>query len=416
MNSARNMAMTAQRVIGVGTGMILALLMTVSCTSTRICRDFLRVVFDGVPPESYYEARTNAPPDGKPLAAGQASGTVPRIEVPALVVHEPFEARQCDACHDKEVGRAIPVITNLCFKCHDDFLATMSVRHAPANAGECLRCHQPHSSRVKALLTKPQKELCGECHAAKLAPAPVMHPPFAEGSCTGCHNPHSSNRAALLSDALGKLCLRCHGDLYDIKPSKTDADTLALPPGEAMQAGEAVETQRAVAQPGPTTPVTPAVVRTGTMDNEPLQPEVPAPAITNTTARYKHAPVEAGECTSCHDPHKSATAKLLVKPVDALCFECHDKADFSGKTTHAPVEAGECTGCHDPHKSATAKLLVKPVDELCFECHDKADIDKNTKHPVPGKEPCTECHDPHRSNEPGLIRVSESKSGRRVAT
>ena len=225
--------------------------MAVSCTSSKSGRDFLRIVFDGVPPESYYEARANASADEEPLAAGQAGDAVRVAEKPSLVVHPPFQKRKCGSCHDKEVGRVFPVITNLCFKCHDNFMAGVSYRHAPAGAGECLRWHAHHSSRSKSLLHKPQKELCAECHAFVQEPARVAHRPFMEGSCVVCHSPHGSSRAALLKDALDKLCLRCHEDFYAIKPSKAALDALAAKLGKAIEEGKTPEARQVMEQMGP---------------------------------------------------------------------------------------------------------------------------------------------------------------------
>ena len=145
------------------------------------------------------------------------------------------------------------------------------------------------------------------------------------------------------------------------------------------------------------------------------KPDLPAFKLEYVAAKHKHAPAESGECASCHNPHKSANEKLLVKPVGEVCFECHDKSDFKGKTTHSPVEGGDCVSCHDPHKSANEKLLVKPVGEVCFECHDKADVEKSSNHSAVGKESCVTCHDPHRSDSPGLIKSSAAKFTGRAA-
>jgi predicted CXXCH cytochrome family protein len=39
----------------------------------------------------------------------------------------------------------------------------------------------------------------------------VMHGPVAVNACNFCHNPHSSKLPALLKAAPAKLCMQCHG-------------------------------------------------------------------------------------------------------------------------------------------------------------------------------------------------------------
>jgi len=127
------------------------------------------------------------------------------------------------------------------------------------------------------------------------------------------------------------------------------------------------------------------------------------------TAKFKvkHLPVENGECLSCHNPHATDAKKLLIKPADKLCYDCHD--DFQSrlekaKVKHAPVENGECLSCHNPHASPNKKLLGKTTPALCWDCHDnflkKA---KFTHDPV---EDCTSCHNPHQSGESKLLLKS----------
>jgi len=95
---------------------------------------------------------------------------------------------------------------------------------------------------------------------------------------------------------------------------------------------------------------------------------------------HKHPPAEDGECLSCHRVHSSPVRRLLQRAVPALCEECHDP--FAGEVVHAPVEEGSCGECHDPHDSDTGALLTRGYDReryvefseeayaLCFECHD----------------------------------------------
>lgn len=139
-----------------------------------------------------------------------------------------------------------------------------------------------------------------------------------------------------------------------------------------------------------------------------------------------HAPLGMG-CTTCHNPHASANAKLLTAAVPALCTDCHAKDGFTGKVVHAPVGGGMCMGCHDPHSAEQSALLPGPVIALCMECH--GDIKKkphlvagfggaghplgDEKRPAPVADPlrqgkpfsCVSCHEPHRSDFRRLSRI-----------
>jgi predicted CXXCH cytochrome family protein len=129
---------------------------------------------------------------------------------------------------------------------------------------------------------------------------------------------------------------------------------------------------------------------------------------------FVHAPVAAGECTACHDPH-FATLPKLQKPGKG-CLECHDPFPTEG-TVHAPVGAGECVACHNPHAGAAKMQLVRPGNALCIGCHKEP----HTRHrssvvlgrmtrvpenfPVErGELSCTGCHVPHQSPNARLFR------------
>jgi predicted CXXCH cytochrome family protein len=123
-----------------------------------------------------------------------------------------------------------------------------------------------------------------------------------------------------------------------------------------------------------------------------------------------HAAVMKG-CPVCHSaidatdvPHKKTNAitKGLAAEVPALCFQCHDKKKFEGKTIHPPVKDGMCLACHSPHSSDNAKLLQSAVPDLCFNCHDKTEFTKKNVHP-PVMAGCFDCHSAHASKYTSLI-------------
>lgn len=154
------------------------------------------------------------------------------------------------------------------------------------------------------------------------------------------------------------------------------------------------------------------------------------------TRKNAHAALGMG-CTSCHNPHSSTQAKLLVSEPAELCFACHDRSLFSGKVVHPPVAGGMCTSCHNPHSSDQVSLLIKKPYELCLDCH--ADVVTkphvlsgiNTGgHPLggPGKKNksakkglvkdlkrgksfyCGSCHNPHSTDTEHLFRFNAKSS------
>jgi predicted CXXCH cytochrome family protein len=107
--------------------------------------------------------------------------------------------------------------------------------------------------------------------------------------------------------------------------------------------------------------------------------------------RFKHGPVDAGNCTLCHDPHASGNAAWLRKSSWELCTTCHDEkaterhvltglkknASHPTKAKRDPARRGKrltCVSCHGPHSAESRYLFafsVKERFELCGFCHGK---------------------------------------------
>ena len=122
-----------------------------------------------------------------------------------------------------------------------------------------------------------------------------------------------------------------------------------------------------------------------------------------------HAPVENGQCESCHEVENAVTHKFkLARSGAALCTECHDEETFQGKVVHAPVANGQCDACHDPH-GGKAKGLLKAANlsELCLECHDETLKDLSFVHGPAAVGQCASCHDAHVSKHPKLVRAEQ---------
>jgi predicted CXXCH cytochrome family protein len=178
------------------------------------------------------------------------------------------------------------------------------------------------------------------------------------------------------------------------------------------------------------------------------------------------------QCTSCHDPHRNATAEgnFLVKSNRAsqLCLSCHAETYWltnpsahqlstalygptQGSTTSfLTVADNGCESCHTSHAAGTSSRLLRDLDPtICLQCHNgrvarlniDADLLKPYSHPVLTADPtlhdeaekpgnpkfalpemqatasrhvvCSDCHNPHAAFEMSAVapRTSGLLSG-----
>lgn len=152
--------------------------------------------------------------------------------------------------------------------------------------------------------------------------------------------------------------------------------------------------------------------------------------------KHVHAPVAAGECTTCHDPHSAPFRYQLKAEGNAACVLCHEDIgeDLKRPVVHKPTV--DCGTCHDPHGGQFRAQTKRPLNELCMDCHVAApeaesqarrqlsakvidlDADATRGHPVTGhivigardpKAPdrpftCVSCHNPHGTKAGSLFR------------
>jgi predicted CXXCH cytochrome family protein len=296
-------------------------------------------------------------------------------------VHTPLADGDCVGCHNPhtstyEMLMAAPADT-ICYTCHDSVVPDepASVHQVVAD-GECISCHDPHAADNELNLLKKGSELCYECHdgiAEKLKDIKYEHPPVRE-DCLGCHQAHASGENdSLLMDNSPALCLNCHD---------TDKSTFK--------------------------------------------------------SLHREYPVERGDCTSCHDPHGSNQAAMLFDnlhdPVAKRnCERCHNEPNSSApfglkaegyetcmachydmitdvlnrSQIHWPiVDEKGCINCHSPHASQEPKLMREPMLEVCSKCHaDTIARQKRavTEHPPIAEGNCGECHQPHSSDNQFIL-------------
>lgn len=101
------------------------------------------------------------------------------------------------------------------------------------------------------------------------------------------------------------------------------------------------------------------------------------------------------QCTDCHNPHGSLTAKSLRAAGTEACYTCHVEKRGPFVFEHAPVRVEGCTACHTPHGSINAHLMKRRQErQLCLECHVPPEA-AGVPHPRLGFQTsgeCSRCH------------------------
>ena len=119
-------------------------------------------------------------------------------------------------------------------------------------------------------------------------------------------------------------------------------------------------------------------------------------------------------CTNCHQLMEKVSVKFqLAKSTEMeTCFQCHkDRRAQSARSSHMPVASGDmtCSSCHNPHGSATDKLLREAsVNETCYKCHaDKRGPFLWEHEPV--RDSCLNCHEPHGTVNEYMLKVQRPR-------
>jgi len=172
---------------------VLIALIYLSGCSTSKHHEVLSFFFDGVPDTEKVigtginDSTTNAD------TALLAQGTV-RKEQPQMVMHSPYQDKQCNTCHDQgTMGKLLKSQPALCYQCHEDFSKKYKVLHGPVGGGQCTMCHSPHMSANADLLKRTSQDICLYCHSAEDVLKTKTHQNIKETNCTECHNPHGGD-------------------------------------------------------------------------------------------------------------------------------------------------------------------------------------------------------------------------------
>ena len=232
--------------------------------------------------------------------------------------HPPFADKQCDTCHEAaKEGKVVLTAKSskeLCTMCHDDqskAIDSAKVQHPGAVAGDCIDCHSPHASREPGLPKTSRVEICLSCHSEQadmLKTKKVHHQPAFQQGCSTCHEPHGSENTHLLrAKDVNTLCLECHGPESPEPKPVTGAPLISIFDGKVRLPNDYFNR----------VPILPVKYGLG----HPVNGHPIASAVNMKTK----TPV-ALTCLSCHQPHASAAADLLVhdqEPNMAFCKTCH---------------------------------------------------------------------------------------------
>ncbi len=114
----------------------------------------------------------------------------------------------------------------------------------------------------------------------------------------------------------------------------------------------------------------------GTIVNPRKSPETCFQCHLEIASRFQlpnHHPVLEGKisCADCHNPHKGPViiggGTALATQQDT-CGKCHVAQRGPFVFEHEAVREG-CTTCHQPHGTVNARMLVERNHVLCLKCH-----------------------------------------------
>ncbi|HHL40064.1 MAG TPA: hypothetical protein ENJ37_06130 [Deltaproteobacteria bacterium] len=132
-------------------------------------------------------------------------------------LHDPFEKKDCAACHSGADGGEVRPGIAVCLKCHEKVMEGFNklashLMPAPGGGNACSNCHNPHGSDRMALLRDKESRICYRCHSDArqfVADSLYVHPDLEK--CTECHASHGSNEPFLMARG-AETCSssRCH--------------------------------------------------------------------------------------------------------------------------------------------------------------------------------------------------------------
>jgi predicted CXXCH cytochrome family protein len=258
----------------------------------------------------------------------------------------------------------------------------------------------PDSSRVQAVLRNLE---CLQCHV-ELIPdfsRTAVHNPFENKSCTVCHTPHGEIVRTTVTQGPVERWERFR-TLIEWLPLRIACQVGAGPGPVGRQGGTTTVTDEKNARS--TSYLTQPVPDLCWTCHGDVAPEM--------SLAFQHNPFEKGQCMTCHDPHASDFAGLIVVAERDLCVTCHSiAADMAKTQRHPPFADRSCTGCHRPHASEWTGILVARQRVLCFSCHPTVAqmANRNVQHDPFLNDQCTGCHQPHAGDYQPLLVLDKPR-------
>jgi len=191
-----------------------------------------------------------------------------------------------------------------CLTCHPDKKEGKSV-HSAVTSG-CESCHQAASenSKTKITLLATGGELCAMCHQVKSEP--VLHGPYKKGECMICHDPHTSNFPRQLRAETNTLCLSCHGvNQPDVKIDK-EVQKVSLPGGQTMPFADYRESPKI------------SLDRSGTRGHP-----IMGHPVAGQDPLHKGVTLSCLSCHTPHSSTVPSLLLPDIKSSTGLCGECH---------------------------------------------------------------------------------------------
>jgi predicted CXXCH cytochrome family protein len=166
-----------------------------------------------------------------------------------------------------------------------------------------------------------------------------------------------------------KQCAQCHSDITDHFTTASHAKLIASGPGVQDTACENCH--------GPGSLHVKAGGGAGTIINPKKSPETCFQCHLDKRGQFSlpHShPVLAGKvsCSDCHDPHAGSVIRgkgaTTLASENETCTRCHTAQKGPFVFEHNAMREG-CTSCHNPHGTVNARMLVARDANLCLRCH-----------------------------------------------
>ena len=252
------------------------------------------------------------------------------------IIHKPV-SDACDKCHQSN-GKEHPKedvtgftlikeVPELCYSCHEQSNIVKEKVHAPVKDGDCLSCHDVHSSKNEHLVNATVPGLCYSCHndlKAKIEKYAVPHTVVSEKkACLNCHSPHSSDVKKILVTTDPDVCFTCHDKTIKVGDR-------VLP-----NMKELIEKSKTV-----------------------------------------HGAIDNSGCKACHSSHGSDREFILKKSFPKgnyavgekesymMCMDCHESSLFDEEKTT------EATGFRNGEKNLHFVHVNKEKGRTCLNCHN----------------------------------------------